>query len=65
MLSPHDFHFLMHSLMEVKFIRNKTLGGFHLARQNIMGLTGLGLMRIVISGSDYQAMTGNKGYFEL
>ena len=27
---------------------NKSLGGFHLARQNLMGPTGLGLMRVVI-----------------
>ena len=27
---------------------NKSLGGFHLARQNLMELTGLDLMRIVM-----------------
>ena len=30
------------------FIRNKSLGGFHLARQNLIELTGLDLMRIVM-----------------
>ena len=32
--------------LELRF--NKSLGGFHLARQNLMELTVLGLMRIVM-----------------
>ena len=40
---------------------NKSLGGFHLARQNLMELTGLDLMCI---DHDDQAVTGNQGYFE-
>ena len=40
------------------FCINKRLGGFHLARQNLMELIGLGLMRID------QAVTGSQGYFE-
>ena len=42
------------------FIVNKSLGGFHLARQNLMELTGL---RLDVH-SDDQAVTGNQGYFE-
>ena len=38
----------------------KSLGGFHLARQNLMELTGL---RLDVH-SDDQAMTGNQGYFD-
>ena len=36
------------SVKGAEYFINKSLGGFHLARQNLMKLTGLGLMRIVI-----------------
>ena len=35
-------------LLKSQCKENKSLGGFHLARQNLMGPTGLGLMRVVI-----------------
>ena len=39
------------------YTSNKSLGGFHLARQNLIELTGLDLMR----NSHDQAVTGNQG----
>ena len=44
-----------------EIIVNKSLGGFHLARQNFMELTGL--IRLD-AHSDDQEVTGNQGYFE-
>ena len=42
------------------FIFNKSLGGLHFARQNLMA------DRLRLDAhSDYQAMAGNQGYFEL
>ena len=34
--------------IQVEIRKNKSLGGFHLARQNLKGPTGLGLMHVVI-----------------